>query len=81
MKRGSEFAKELSHAMQERADLEAGYAKGLAKLSAKLFKSAREQSGTVSNAWHFIAEDMESTAATHRTVAAALAEEVAKPLK
>ncbi len=36
------------------------------QLSSKLFKSSKDQSGTVSNAWHFVAEDMEATASTHR---------------
>jgi hypothetical protein len=37
--------------------------------------------GTVGNAWHFIAEDMESTSGTHRSVSARLAEDVVKPLR
>jgi len=37
--------------------------------------------GTVGNAWHFIAEDMESTSSTHRSVSARLTEDVVKPLR
>ncbi len=35
VKRGAEFAKEVAAAMNERAELEAGYAKGLAKVSGR----------------------------------------------
>ena len=83
VKQGSEFSKELVATLQERADLEAAYAKGLSKLSARLFKSSRDSlsAGTVSNAWHFIAEDMEATAETHRSAATLLVEDLVKPLK
>ena len=83
VKQASEFSKELVSTLQERADLEAAYAKGLSKLSNKLFRSCREQlaAGTVSNAWHFIAEDIEATAETHKSVASLLVEDLVKPLK
>jgi hypothetical protein len=45
VKGGGDFAKEVAAAMQERAELEATYAKGLAKVSAKLFKVAKEREG------------------------------------
>jgi hypothetical protein len=35
---GSEFSKELVQTLAERAELEANYARGLQKLSAKLFR-------------------------------------------
>ena len=58
------------------------YSKGLAKVSAKVFKAAKESNGgTVSNAWHFVAEDMEATADTHKSIANLLVEEIVKPLK
>ena len=58
------------------------YSKGLAKVSAKVFKAAKESNGgTVSNAWHFVAEDMEATADTHKSIASLLVEEIVKPLK
>ena len=47
-----------------------------------MFKAAKESNGgTVSNAWHFIAEDMEATADTHKSIAGLLVEELVKPLK
>ena len=38
IKAGGEFSKELASTLADRAELEATYAKGLAKLAAKLFK-------------------------------------------
>ena len=38
IKAGGEFSKELASTLSDRAELEATYAKGLAKLAAKLFK-------------------------------------------
>ena len=38
-------------------------------------------SGTVANAWHFIAEEMASTAETHKTMAALMTEDLVKPLR
>eukprot|EP00094_Tigriopus_californicus_P008881 TCALIF_08562-PA protein Name:"Similar to NOSTRIN Nostrin (Homo sapiens)" AED:0.12 eAED:0.12 QI:0/0.75/0.6/0.8/1/1/5/200/639 len=81
IKQGSEFTKDLVQTLNERAELEVAYSKGLAKLSGKLFKSAKELNGTVSNAWHFIAEDMEATSDTHKTISNILIEDLVKPLK
>ena len=74
--------------LHERAQLEATYARGLSKLSSKLFRATKESTeppsgipNTVSNAWHFVAEDMEATADIHRHVASILDEELVKPLK
>ena len=33
----------------------------MSKLAAKLFKVSKENTGTVSNAWHFVANDFEQT--------------------
>ena len=53
----------------------------LIKLSGKLVKASRERSGTVPNAWHFVANDFEQTADLHKTVATAILDEIGKPLK
>lgn len=81
IKHGSEFTKDLVQTLSERAELEMSYSKGLQKLSAKLHRSSRDMTGTVSNAWHFIAEDMEATAETHKSIAGLLVEDLVKPLK
>lgn len=81
IKDGSDFTKEIFNIIQERSELEAAYSKGVSKLATKLFKVCKENSGTVSNAWHFVANDYEQTAEIHKTVAVALLEEIVKPLK
>ena len=53
----------------------------MSKLAGKLFKAAKENVGTVSNAWHFIATDFEQSAEIHKLVAASMMEEIAKPMK
>ena len=53
----------------------------MSKLAGKLFKASKENVGTVSNAWHFIANDFEQTAEIHKVIAASMVEEIVKPLK
>ena len=81
IKDGSDFAKQIVEIIQERAELETAYSKGVSKLASKLFKASKENVGTVSNAWHFIANDFEQTAEIHKIVAASMLEEIVKPLK
>lgn len=45
IKAGGEFSKELASTLADRAELEATYAKGLAKLAAKLFKVMKDLPG------------------------------------
>ena len=82
---GGEFSKEIVATLQERSLLEASYAKGLSKLSAKLFKASKDATvpvpTTVANAWHFIAEDMEEASEVHRNMASILDENLVRPLK
>lgn len=81
IKEGSDFAKQIVEIIQERSELEAVYSKGVSKLATKLFKASKENTGTVSNAWHFVANDFEQTAEIHKAVAVSILEEVAKPMK
>ena len=81
IKEGSDFAKQIVEIIQERSELEAAYSKGVSKLATKLFKASKENTGTVSNAWHFVANDSEQTAEIHKAVAVSILEEVAKPMK
>ena len=55
--------------------------RSLQKLSSKLMKASKERSGTISNAWHFVANDFEQEAEIHKTIASAILDEIAKPLK
>jgi hypothetical protein len=81
IKEGSDFAKQIVEIIQERSELEAAYSKGVSKLATKLFKASKENTGTVSNAWHFVANDFEQTAEIHKAVAVSIFEEVSKPMK
>lgn len=81
IKEGSDFAKQIVEIIQERSELEAVYSKGVSKLATKLFKASKENTGTVSNAWHFVANDFEQTAEIHKAVAVSIFEEVSKPMK
>jgi len=81
IKTGEDFCKEVAAVIQERADLETSYSRTLFKLSSKLLKASKERSGTISNAWYFVANDFEQTAEIHKSLGSALLEEIAKPLK
>ncbi|XP_076348830.1 nostrin-like isoform X2 [Tachypleus tridentatus] len=81
IKQGGDFCKEIASILQERSDLESTYAKGLARLSAKLSKTSREVRGTVSDTWQEIAVLMERESELHRQFAVGLKEEAVKPLK
>jgi len=81
VKEGSDFAKQIVEILHERSELEAAYSKGVSKLATKLFKASKENTGTVANAWHFVANDFEQTAEIHKNIAVAVLEEIVKPMK
>ncbi|KAK6622150.1 hypothetical protein RUM44_001957 [Polyplax serrata] len=81
IKQGEDFCKELSVILQERSEAENQYAKSLSKLSHKLLKTSKDAVGSVSEAWQRLGAEMEAESEIHRTFAAALCEEVVKPLK
>jgi hypothetical protein len=55
--------------------------RGLFKVASKLVKASKECSGTVPNAWYFVANDFEQSAEIHKSIANIMLEEIAKPLK
>ena len=81
IKQGSNFSKQIVDIIQELSELEAAYAKGVSKLATNLFKVTKENTGTVSNGWHFIGTDFEQTAEIHKAVAVTILEEIVKPMK
>ncbi|XP_050734362.1 uncharacterized protein LOC127007409 isoform X3 [Eriocheir sinensis] len=81
IKSGGEFCKELAAIMHERAELEASYAKGLYKLSSKLMKASKENSGTVTQAWQMVGVEMEQQGDVHRTIGSAIGDDVVRPLR
>ncbi len=46
-----------------------------------MLKASKECSGTVPNAWYFVANDFEQSAEIHKSIAHIMLEEIAKPLK
>ena len=55
--------------------------RGLFKVASKLVKASKECSGTVPNAWYFVANDFEQSAEIHKSIANIMLEEISKPLK
>lgn len=81
LKQGADFSKEVVSILQERCELEAVHAKGLAKLSQRLARAAREAIGTSATAWQEVATQLEREAQLHRGVARGLSEAVCGPLR
>ncbi|XP_067011922.2 nostrin isoform X2 [Anabrus simplex] len=81
IKQGGDFCKDLSSILQERSEAETQYAKSLSKLSCKLMKASKDSVGTVTQAWQRAGAQMEAQSEAHRAFAAALSEEVVKPLR
>lgn len=81
IKGGGEFCKELAVILQERAELESTYAKGLHKLASKLVKASKDSLGSVHQAWLVVGQELDSEADAHRMLASSLAEEVTRPLR
>lgn len=81
LKQGAEFSKEVVHILQERSELEAAHAKGLAKLSQRLARAAREAIGTTAAAWQEVATQLEREALLHRGLSRGLSEGVCGPLR
>lgn len=81
LKQGADFSKEVVSILQERSELEAVHAKGLAKLSQRLARAAREAIGTSATAWQEVATQLEREAQLHRGVSRGLSEAVCGPLR
>lgn len=81
LKQGADFSKEVVGILQERSELEAVHAKGLAKLSQRLARAAREAIGTSATAWQEVATQLEREAQLHRGVSRGLSEAVCGPLR
>lgn len=96
LKQGGDFSKEVAGVLQDRADLEAAHAKGLAKLSQRLARVAREALGSVPThsmpglsttrsstvgAWQEVAAQLDQEAQLYRTLSQGLLESVCGPLR
>ncbi|XP_064455210.1 nostrin-like isoform X2 [Ornithodoros turicata] len=81
VKQGADFNKELAAIAHERAELEAAYGKGLAKLALRTSRAARDAYGTTAQAWLGVSEDMECEGELHRALSVALLQEVHRALR
>ncbi|KAI3388544.1 hypothetical protein SNEBB_002965 [Seison nebaliae] len=81
LKNGSEFCKELANILQERADVENGYARSLSKLSQRLIKITRENVGSIYDCWHRIGIELATEVDAHRNFSLSLHDEIIKPMR
>ncbi|XP_027721743.1 nostrin isoform X1 [Vombatus ursinus] len=77
---GENFCKQLTYILQQRANLEITYAKGLQKLADKLTKALQNtKKNCICGAWTFASESMKSTADLHQKLGKAIQSEAIKP--
>ncbi|XP_056390111.1 nostrin [Hyla sarda] len=79
-KNGEQFCKTLLSVLQQRADLELTYAKGLEKVSNKLTKALDGmKKNCINTAWACASEEMKVKAEVHRKLGTAIVQEAIKP--
>ncbi|XP_058156670.1 nostrin isoform X3 [Dasypus novemcinctus] len=77
---GENFCKQITSVLQQRANLEISYARGLQKLAIKLSKALQStKKNCVSSAWTWASEGMKSTADLHQKLGKAIQLEAVKP--
>lgn len=77
---GENFCKQVTSILQQRANLEFNYAKGLQKQAIKLNKALQNtKKNCVASAWAWVSEGMKSTAELHQKLGKAIELEAVKP--
>ncbi|XP_020023556.1 nostrin isoform X2 [Castor canadensis] len=77
---GENFCKQITSVLQQRANLEISYAKGLQKLAVKLNKALQStKKNCLSSAWAWASEGMKSAAELHQKLGKAIELEAIKP--
>nr|XP_019582927.1 PREDICTED: nostrin isoform X1 [Rhinolophus sinicus] len=77
---GENFCKQVTSILQQRANLEFSYAKGLQKLAVKLTKALQStKKNCVISAWSWVSEGMKSAAELHQKLGKAIELEAIKP--
>uniref|UniRef100_A0A8C2MY49 Nostrin n=2 Tax=Cricetulus griseus TaxID=10029 RepID=A0A8C2MY49_CRIGR len=77
---GENFCKQITSVLQQRANLEINYSKGLQKLAVKLSKALQSTNkNCLSNAWAWASESMKSAADLHQKLGKAIELEAIKP--
>uniref|UniRef100_UPI00398E45FB nostrin isoform X2 n=1 Tax=Pristiophorus japonicus TaxID=55135 RepID=UPI00398E45FB len=81
-KNGDNYCKELISVLQQRADLEKRYAKGLLKLASKITKASTNiTKNSIFDGWNCISQEMAFTADLHGKLATAIQQEAIKPIR
>lgn len=77
---GEDFCKQVTSILQQRANLEINYAKGLQKLATKLNKALQStKKNCLVSAWAWVSEGMKSAADLHQKLGKAIELEAIKP--
>ncbi|XP_036713535.1 nostrin isoform X6 [Balaenoptera musculus] len=77
---GEDFCKQITSILQQRANLEISYAKGLQKLATKLSKTLQStKKNCLVSAWAWVSEGMKSAADLHQKLGKAIELEAVKP--
>ncbi|XP_069791414.1 nostrin isoform X4 [Narcine bancroftii] len=80
-KSGDNYCKELVCVLQQRADLEKTYAKGLLRLANKYTKASKDIiKNSIFEGWNCISQEMTFTADLHTTLANAIQQEAVNPI-
>ncbi|XP_072435624.1 nostrin isoform X1 [Chiloscyllium punctatum] len=81
-KNGDSYSKELISVLQQRADLEKKYGKGLLRLANKITKaSANIIKNSIFDGWNCVSQEMTFTAELHGKLAIAIQQEAIKPIR
>lgn len=81
IRQGSDLCKDVAAIVQERAELDREYARGLSKIANKLVKATQNSVGTLSDGWKAVAASIEVESDLHRNLSNSLLEDISKPLK
>ncbi|XP_020381884.1 nostrin isoform X1 [Rhincodon typus] len=81
-KNGDNYCKELISVLQQRADLEKKYGKGLLRLANKITKASTNMiKNSIFDGWNCVSQEMTFTAELHGKLAIAIQQEAIKPIR
>ncbi|XP_041056820.1 nostrin isoform X5 [Carcharodon carcharias] len=81
-KNGDNYCKELISVLQQRADLEKKYAKGLLRLASKITKASTNIiKNPIFDGWNCVSQEMTFTADLHGKLASTIQQEAIKPIR
>ncbi|XP_078084326.1 nostrin isoform X2 [Mustelus asterias] len=81
-KNGDNYCKELISVLQQRAELEKRYAKGLLRLASKITKASTNIiKNSIFDGWNCVSQEMTFTADLHGKLASTIQQEAIKPIR